>query len=141
MREILYAGVGLISSIHNVIMHLNDAYEANLSDKDLHFLVIGLLGMAMIFVVYPLFRHLAAKNHVMVIAWIYVSTVIVVITFSIEIGQKVTNTGNMEFADIMYGIVGFMAMFLVFCVIRGIYHGILWLIRYLKERDSDEWDP
>ena len=36
----------------------------------------------------------------MVIAWIYVFTLIIVITFAIEIGQKVTNTGNMEFADI-----------------------------------------
>ena len=68
----------------------------------------------------------------MVIAWIYVFTVIVVITFAIEIGQKITKTGNMEFADIMYGLVGFMAMFLVFAVIRMILHGILKLIRYLK---------
>ena len=122
----------MVSKIHNAIMHLNDAYEMNFSDKDLHFLIIGLMGMGMIFVVYPLFRYLAARNHVMVIAWIYVFTVIVVITFAIEIGQKITKTGNMEFADIMYGLVGFMAMFLVFAVIRMILHGILKLIRYLK---------
>ncbi len=48
----------------------------------------------------------------MVIAWIYVFTLIIVITFAIEIGQKVTNTGNMEFADIVFGVVGFIVMFL-----------------------------
>ena len=133
MKEYLYAGVGLVSRIHNAIMRLNDTYEMNLSDKDLHFLIIGLLGMGMIFVVYPLFRYLAAKKHVMVIAWIYVFTVIMVVTFALEIGQKITHTGNMEFADIMYGLVGFLAMFLVFSVIRLLYHGILWLIRYLKQ--------
>lgn len=133
MKQYLYAGVVLVSKIHNAIMHLNDRYEINFSDKDLHFLIIGLLGMGMIFVVYPLFRYLAEKKHVMVIAWIYVFTVIVVITFAIEIGQKITNTGNMEFADIMYGLVGFLAMFLVFSVIRMIFHGILWLIRYGKK--------
>lgn len=131
MGKLLYAGVGFISKIHGMIMQLNNAFEANLSDKDLQFLVIGILGMAMIFVVYPFFVFLAKRNHVMFIAWIYVFTVIVGLSFAIEIGQKVTNTGNMEFADIMYGLVGFLSMFMVFLLIRMIYHGILWLIRYL----------
>ena len=135
MKELLYAGVAIISKIHDKIMQLNNAYETNFTDKDLHFLVIGLLGLGMIFVIYPLFKYLAKRNHEMVIAWIYVTTVLVVITFAIEIGQKITNTGNMEFADIMYGLVGFMLMFAVFCVIRMIYHGILRLIRYLREKD------
>ena len=106
---------------------MNDRFEYDFSDKDLHFLVIGILGMLMIFVVYPLFKWLADKKHVMVIAWIYVFTLIIVITFAIEIGQKISNTGNMEFADIMFGVMGFIVMFAVFAVIRGIYHGIRWL--------------
>ena len=131
MTELLYAGVGLVTKIHGMIMQLNNAFEANLSDKDLHFLVIGLLGMAMIFVVYPVFSYLAKRNHVMFIAWIYVFTVIVGLSFAIEIGQKITHTGNMEFADIMYGLVGFLTMFLVFSVLRMVYRGILRLIRHL----------
>lgn len=141
MKELLYACVGLITKIHGKIMQLNNAYETNFSDKDLHFLVIGLLGLAMIFVVYPLFKYLAKKDRVMTIAWIYVSTVIVVITFAIEIGQKITRTGDMDFADIMYGVVGFMAMFAGFCVIRMIYHGILRLIRRWKHSDPQEEAP
>lgn len=131
MKELLYAGVGLISKIHGMIMQLNNTFEANLSDKDLHFLVIGFLGMGMIFIVYPVFSFLAKRNHVMTIAWIYVFTVIVVITFAIEIGQKITGTGNMEFSDIMYGLVGFLSMFLGFSFARILYHGILRLIRSL----------
>ena len=65
----------------------------------------------------------------MVIAWIYVFTLIIVITFAIEIGQRVTNTGVMEFADIVFGVFGFFCMFIVFSVIRGGYHLILGLIR------------
>ena len=136
MRELLYACVGLISKFHDKIMQLNNAYEANFTDKELHFLVIGLLGLGMIFVVYPLFKFLAKRTHEMVIAWIYVTTVIVVITFAIEIGQKITGTGNMEFADIMFGVIGFFTMFAAFCFLRAIYHGILRLIRYMKEKDS-----
>ena len=133
MKAFLYWCVGIIAKIHSELMHLNDAYEVNFTDKEMHFLVIGLLGMAMIFVIYPLFKHLAKHNHEMVIAWIYVFTVIIVITFAIEIGQKITNTGHMEFADIMYGVVGFLAMFFVFCIVRGIYHLILQLIRHIKD--------
>ena len=138
MRDFLYACVGMISKIHDKIMQINNAYETNLSDKELHFLVIGLLGLGMIFVVYPLFKYLAKKNKEMVIAWIYVTTVMVVITFAIEIGQKITKTGNMEFADIMYGLVGFFAMFAAFCIVRMIWHGMIRLIRWLKARKAEE---
>ena len=51
MRELLYGCVGLITKIHEKIMQLNNAYEANFTDKELHFLVIGLLGLCMIFVI------------------------------------------------------------------------------------------
>ena len=95
MRTLLYAIVAIITKIHDKVMQLNNAFESNLSEKDLHFLVIGLLGLGMIFVIYPLFKYLAKRNHEMVIAWIYVTTVLVVITFAIEIGQKWTGTGNM----------------------------------------------
>ena len=69
----------------------------------------------------------------MVIAWIYVLTLIIVITFAIEIGQKVTGTGNMEFADIVMVVFGFIVMFLVFSVLRGIYKLIRNLIRGDRE--------
>ena len=82
-----------VEKIHNYIMGLNDKYEYDFSDKQLHFLVIGAIGMLLIFIVYPLFKWLARTGHVMVIAWIYVFTVILVITFAIEIGQKVTKYG------------------------------------------------
>lgn len=133
MKEFLYKIVEYIAKIHSFIMGLNDRYEYNFTDKQLHFLVIGILGMAMIFVVYPLFKWLARKNHVMVIAWIYVFTLIIVITFAIEIGQKVTNTGNMDFADIVFGVVGFFVMFAIFALLRSIYHGILKLIDYFRK--------
>ena len=138
MKELLYYIVGLISKVHHYIMRLNDAYEGNFTDKELHFLVIGLLGMAMIFVIFPLFSYLAKKGHMMFLSWIYVFTVIVVITFAIEIGQKVTGTGNMEFADIMYGLVGFLTMFSIFALIRIFVRCIIRLIKSSKEPEDTE---
>ena len=61
------------------------------------------------------------------------------ITFAIEIGQKVTGTGAMEFADIVFGIVGFIVMFLIFAMIRMIYKGIRQVIRERKQtKESPE---
>ena len=136
MKQLLLWGVGLIAKIHSYIMNLNNAYEMNLSDKDLHFIVLGLLGLGMIFVVYPLFKYLARQNKIMTIAWIYVTTMMIVITFAIEIGQKVTNTGHMEFADIMYGLVGYMTMFIAFIAIRWIFRRIQILIRRSRRKRS-----
>ena len=138
MRELLYGIVGLIAKIHNRLLQLNDTYEYNFNDKQLHFLVIGVLGMIFVFIVHPVFKWLAKRNHVMVISWIYVTTLIIVITFAIEIGQKVTHTGNMEFADIMFGLAGFLAMFLVFAVIREIVHLIIRYLSTRRERSSEE---
>lgn len=136
MKTLLYAVVELIAKIHSYILRLNDAFEYDFSDKELHFLVIGVLGMGFIFVVYPIFKWLAKHDHVMIIAWIYVTTLLIVITFAIEIGQKVTHTGNMEFGDIVMGMFGFIAMFLVFAVIREIYKAVRRLIT--KSRGNAE---
>lgn len=130
MERLLYWMVEIIAKIHNRLLMLNDAYEYNFSDKELHFLIIGALGMAMIFVVHPVFKWLVKHDHIMVVSWIYVFTLIIVITFAIEIGQRVTHTGTMEFADIMFGVLGFICMFLVFSVFRGLYHLVLKVVNH-----------
>ena len=129
MKELLYTIIEIISVLHTKLLALNDAYEYNFTDKQMHFIVIGILGMALVFAIHPVFLWLAKRKHVMAITWIYVFTLILVITFAIEIGQKVTNTGSMEFADIVFGIGGFILMFIVFDVIRIIRKLILKLIK------------
>lgn len=131
MKQLLYWIIMEISKVHEYILKLNDGCEYKFSDKELHFIVIAILGMMLLAVIYPLFKALS-KKHVMVIAWIYVFTVMIVITFAIEIGQKVTNTGNMEFADIVFGIIGFLVAFFVFSIFRGIYHLIIKCIKNAK---------
>jgi len=121
MKELLYKIVEIIARFHQLIMKINDKFEYNFSDKELHFLVIGAVGMGCIFIIYPIFKWLADRNHIMTITWIYVFTLIVVITFAIEIGQKVTNSGTMEFADIVFGILGFVSAYAVFAVGRALW--------------------
>ncbi|MCR4830685.1 MAG: hypothetical protein K5883_04450 [Pseudobutyrivibrio sp.] len=128
MNTFLYAILDFVNYMHTYILSWNDAYEANLTDKQLHFIVIGCLGMAMIFIVQPIFTLLAKRGHVLVISWIYVFTLILMLTFAIEIEQKITKSGVMDFDDILFGVWGFMLMFLIYAVIRGIIIGIYHLI-------------
>lgn len=125
METILYTLFGFIASVHSYIMTLNDHIENSFTDKELHFIVIGALGIIMIFVIHPIFLWLAKKNHTMVISFLYVATVIFVVTFAIEIGQGITGTGLMELDDIIYGIAGFLVFFLIFLTIRAIIHIIV----------------
>lgn len=140
MRAFLYGIVEIIAKIHRFLLKLNDAYEYDFTDKELHFLIIGALGMAMIFVVHPVFKWLVKHDHIMVVSWIYVFTMIIVITFAIEIGQRVTHTGTMEFADIMFGVIGFICMFLVFSVIRGFYHLVMKVVNHRLNKGFSQSD-
>ncbi|SFA69801.1 hypothetical protein SAMN05216249_10188 [Acetitomaculum ruminis DSM 5522] len=128
METVLYHIVTWISIIHDKINTLNDAYEYNFSDKQLHFLVIGILGMILIFLIHPLFLSLAKSKHIMAITWIYVFTLIIVVNFAIEIGQGITHTGTMDFEDIEFGLLGFVVFFAVFDVFRLAIHYIVRLI-------------
>lgn len=132
MREVLNKTMIFVSMVHEKILTLNDEYELYLSDKVLHFIVIGLLGLGLVFVIQPIFKMLAKRNHILVITWIYVFTVIIVLTFSIEIGQKLTHTGTMDFYDTAFGILGFLFIFAIFAIIRGIFIGIAKIIKKIN---------
>ena len=128
-KAFLYELMEIVARLHEKFLAINDAHELALSDKMLHFYVIGIIGMAVVFIIHPLFKYLARTGHVMVITWLYVFTLILVLTFSIEIGQRITHTGNMEFADIVFGVGGFLLMFLLFIMVRGVILGIASLFK------------
>lgn len=138
MEAILNSIVMAIAKVHNYIMSLNDAYEYNLSDKQLHFIVVGMIGLFLVLVIHPMFKWIAKHNHVMVISFIYVFTIILTLTFAIEIGQNATGTGVMDFYDIVFGVVGFLFVFAIAMIIRGIWHLICKLVKKIKNRAYDD---
>lgn len=125
LKDALYTVVNWMAMVHDKINHLNDRFEGVLSDKQMHFLVIGILGILLLCIIHPLFKSLAKNGHVLTISFIYVFTLILVITFAIEIGQRVTKTGKMEFADIVFGIGGFLSLYAVFLL-------LLWVARKIR---------
>lgn len=136
MGEILYRIVEWIAQCHNYLLKLNDAYEYNFSDKQLHFLVIGCIGMLVLLITYPIFRLLAKRKMYLTISGIYSFTVIIVLTFAIEIGQRLSHTGTMEFADIMYGVMGFLAIFGAAAIAKGVYLLLKYIIKQIKKSQN-----
>ena len=66
-------------------MGMNDGWGYYNNDKKLHFIVMGIIGMIVVLAAYFIFKLL--QNHPLVIAFIYAFTVMIVLTFAIEIGQ------------------------------------------------------
>ncbi|MEE0552473.1 MAG: hypothetical protein UDF26_00230, partial [Clostridia bacterium] len=94
MSELIYSIVMWTARIHDEIMGMNDGWGYYNSDKKLHFIVMGIIGMIVVLAAYFVFKLL--QNHPLVIAFIYAFTVMIVLTFAIEIGQGFYGTGNME---------------------------------------------
>ena len=127
MMKYLRMLLAWLSRAHSFILTLNDRFEYNFSDKELHFLVIGAIGLMILLLVYPVFKLLANHNRVLAITWIYALTVLLVLTFAIEIGQRITGTGTMDFDDVVAGLGGFFAVTAVIVAL----HLLLWMIRSL----------
>ena len=136
-RDFLTNVVRIVTYLHTRILGLNDSYELYLSDKELHFYVVAITGVLLILVLYPLFRYLVKRNKTLYIVWIYVFTFLFAFTLLIEIGQRLTGTGMMDYMDTVAGLVGFLLASFVVFVIRWVYMFIKWAVKKIGERHSD----
>ncbi len=124
----------IVAQIHESLMHLNDNFELYFGDKDMHFIVMAVLGMILFFMVHFVFKRLA-KWSITAISFIYVFTVMTVLGLAIEIGQKITGTGDMDFQDVVAGLYGVLAFFAVYTVYRLIVLLVRHLMRGRKKAD------
>ncbi|NLC41695.1 MAG: hypothetical protein GX775_02430 [Erysipelothrix sp.] len=110
----------LITFIHRFLTKMFQALGFQFSDKQLHFIIIGIAGF-IIFILSTLLFKWLAKYSIQFVSLIFTLTVLVVVVFAIEIQQKISGSGNMEFADVVYGLWGFLAIFAIYLVGYGIY--------------------
>ena len=136
MFEMLLRELTLImAQVHDSLMRLNDGFELRLGDKDLHFVIMALAAMLLFFLVHAVFRRLA-KWSITAVSFIYVFTVMTVLGFAIEIGQRISGTGEMDFADIVAGLYGVLAFFAVYTAYRLLAMGVSVLSRNLRKPKS-----
>jgi len=123
----------LMAEVHDFLMRLSDGFELGFGDKEMHFIIMAMMGMILFFVVHFIFRRLA-KWSVTAISFIYVFTVMTVLGFAIEIGQKISGTGEMDFADIVAGLYGVLLFFAVYTIYRLLAMLCGWGVRKMKTR-------
>jgi hypothetical protein len=78
----------------------------------------------MLMVIQPIFKWLSKHHAELMITFMYVFTIVVVVSFAIEIGQAWSGTGDMDFYDIASGILGFFVFFGIYLIGYIIYMGI-----------------
>ena len=124
MYRIIYYFITLITRLHAKVLSINDNHGLDLTDKQLHFLIIGVFGFAMLLVIQPVFKWLIKHHAELMITFLYVFTIVVVISFAIEIGQAYSGTGDMDFYDIASGIMGFFVFFGIYLIGYLAFNGV-----------------
>src|SRR5699024_6438291 len=80
--------------------------------------VVVFVVIVSFFIFYVLFKVIAnMKWSIAILSFIYTFTVMVVLVFAIELQQALTNRGNMEFADAVMGLWGFLVFFAGYAVV------------------------
>lgn len=133
MVNILKIISSITNNIHDFLITFFKVMGYNMTDKQLHYLIIGIIGIIIFLFTNLLFKYLA-KYSITAISFIYTFTVMVVFVFAIEIEQKVTGRGVMDFKDITAGLWGFIEFFGVYLLIKL----VVLLIKkgYSKFKDS-----
>jgi hypothetical protein len=125
LKEIILLISELVNYFHDKLWQLSNSLGLNLSDKDLHLWVFGILGIVSFFIVHRVFSALA-KRSITAISFIYTFTVLLVIVFAVEIQQKITGRGNMEFQDAVISLWGFILFFAGYILLK-------WMLGMLKK--------
>ncbi|MCM3740628.1 hypothetical protein M3210_10130 [Oceanobacillus luteolus] len=120
MKEIIIILAEIVNDIHDLLV---DMFGFHMTDKQLHFWIIGIIGMVTFFFVHFFFKIIEKmKWSTTILSFIYTFTVMVVLVFAIELQQAITNRGNMEFADAVMGLWGFIVLFLIYAVLAIIVY-------------------
>ena len=132
IHSIINLFIRITYKLHTYLLSLNDNIEQSFTDKQLHFLVIGILGVVMIVIIGPIFRYLAKKHLTILITWLFVFMILLGVTFAIEIAQGYSGTGYMDFQDIVYGIKGYFVMSGILIFVYAVIRLIIYLIKKQK---------
>lgn len=126
MKEFILMLANIVNNIHDVIIQI---VGPGVTDKQLHFWVMGFIGMVIFIMVYIAFRIISAfRFSTGILSFIYTFTVMLVLVFAIEIQQALTSRGTMDFQDAVVGMYGFFIFFFVYTCIVAIGYLIKKLI-------------
>ncbi|WP_202708945.1 VanZ family protein [Sporosalibacterium faouarense] len=117
MGKVIKMMAELVNLGHDMIQLILSIIGVQVSDKSLHFIIFGIIGMIMFLIVDITFKWIS-KWSITAISFIYTFTFLAIFALSVEIQQKITGRGNMEFNDIVAGILGFVTLFGAYAFVR-----------------------
>lgn len=123
MKEVILFLAKIVDTFHDLFLYLSETLGLGLTDKELHFWIVGFFGFLSFLLVHIAFCFLS-KWSITAISFIYTFTMVLVFVFAVEIQQGITGSGNMEFDDAAIGVVGFFVFFGVYLMVRGIAFAI-----------------
>ncbi|MFC7062038.1 hypothetical protein [Halobacillus seohaensis] len=119
MGEVILLLADVVNFFHELIWGISRGLGLNFTDKQLHFWVIGILGIiGLIFI--DIIFHMLAKWSITSISFLFTFAMVLVFVFAVEIQQRITGAGNMEFADAAYSVLGFLAFCVVYLMVKGV---------------------
>lgn len=122
MKECIVFITNIINVLHDGLIYIFYLLGFSLSDKKLHFWIIGIIGLLTFLSVYMIFKLLSKwKFSITAISFIYTLTVMLVLVFAIEIQQGITTRGNMEFDDAIAGLWGFLVFFSIYIAFASFF--------------------
>jgi hypothetical protein len=131
MKEGITLIVEIINNLHDMFIVLASDLGFTLTDKDLHFWIMGIIGITVFFFVYFVSKILSKlKFGITALAFFYTLTFMVVLVFAIEIQQAITNRGQMEFIDAIVGLWGYIVFFFIYIG----FAAIILLIKYFYQK-------
>ena len=122
MKEGIKLIVEFINNLHDFLIIIFNEYGFNLTDKDLHFWIMGFIGIFIFFSVYVISKWLSKLRFgITGLSFLFTLTFMFVLVFAIEIQQAITSRGNMEFMRCIIGLWGFIVFFIVYICIAIIF--------------------
>jgi hypothetical protein len=134
MKEVIWLLTEIVNHLHDFIEDAVKVIGLDLTDKDLHLWVFGILGMCIFFFTHGFFKWISQWS-LEPISFFYTFTVMVVLAFAIEIQQKITGRGQMEFLDAVIGLWGFIIFFFIYFLIKGL---VILSMRFIKAYKNKE---
>ena len=130
MRTLLRLIINIFNYLHTQLADLFKLSAYEFTDKQLHFIILGLFFLVLFIFVEAIFKRLA-KLSVSIISFIYVFTVGTVVALAIEVGQYQSGSGQMDFKDVTWGLYGLVIFIVVYALIRAM---VVWVYHVLRNK-------
>lgn len=135
MKEVIWLLTEIVNEIHDFIDESAKVFGLNMTDKDLHLWVFGIMGMFIFFITHLFFKWISQWS-LEPISFFYTFTVMVVLAFAIEIQQKITGRGQMEFLDAVIGLWGFLSFFIVYIIMKSFIFLVMKIVKVKKNKET-----